>query len=113
MRVHSAPRYFVKIFVDLVNVANQKIGVATNQNMKKERLTDNESELIENSASVDFNYILNNLNTSIEKANKMFDLNISFKLNEKESEKETEEKETEEKESSQLDKDNSGGDTDE
>ena len=81
----------------------QKIGVATNQNMKKERLTDNESELIENSASVDFNYILNNLNTSIEKTNKMFDLNISFKLNEKE----------EEKQSSQLDKDNSGGDSDE
>ena len=90
----------------------QKIGVATNQNMKKERLTDNESELIENSASVDFNYILNNLNTSIEKANKMFNLNISFKLNEKETEKEEPEKE-EEKEYSQLDKDNSGGDTDE
>lgn len=63
----------------------QKIGVATNQNMKKERLTDNESELIENCASVDFNYIINNLNHSVKKANSLFDLNISFELNEQSS----------------------------
>ena len=50
--------------------------------MKKERLTDNESELIENSASVDFNYILNNLNSSVKSVNNMFNLNISFSLNE-------------------------------
>lgn len=70
----------------------QKIGVATNQNMKKERLTDNESELIENCASVDFNYIINNLNHSVKKANSLFDLNISFELNEQSSQldKETE-----------------------
>ena len=90
-------QYFISDFY-------QKIGVATNQNMKKERLTDNESELIENSASVDFNHIINNLNSSIKKANNLFNLNISFKLNEKEKEQENE--------SSQLDN-NSGGDDDE
>ena len=90
-------QYFISDFY-------QKIGVATNQNMKKERLTDNESELIENSASVDFNHIINNLNSSIKKANNLFNLSISFKLNEKEKEQENE--------SSQLDN-NSGGDDDE
>lgn len=66
----------------------QKIGVASNMNMKKERLTDNESQLVESVANVDFNSVIDNLNKGAEKINKMFNLNISFELNE---EKEDEE----------------------
>lgn len=73
----------------------QKIGVSANQNMKAERLTDNESQLIDTVSAVDFKPIIDYLNFSIEKVNKLFSLNISFELNE-EKEKEKE------KESSQL-----------
>lgn len=90
-------QYFISDFY-------QKIGVASNQNMKKERLTDNESELIEGVANVDFNHVINYLNFSIKKANDLFGINISFELNEKKEEKEEEKKEKEEDESSQLDK---------
>lgn len=86
-------QYFVSDFL-------QKIGVAANQNMKAERLTDNESQLVESAANVDFRYILNNLNDSAKAANKLFGLNLSFELNEPE-EKYYEEPE-EEEESSQL-----------
>ena len=85
----------------------QKIGVATNQNMKKERLTDNESELIENCASVDFNYIINNLNHSVKKANSLFDLNISFELNEQSSQLD---KETESEPETEQEPENKEGD---
>lgn len=61
----------------------QRIGIATNQNMKKERLTDDESELISNVAEVDFDSIINYINESLEEINKKFSLNISVELNEK------------------------------
>lgn len=60
----------------------QRIGIATNQNMKKERLTDDESQLISNVADVDFDSIINYINESLEKVNNKFNLNISVKLNE-------------------------------
>ena len=59
----------------------QKLGVSCNQNMKKERLTDNESELISSVSSISFNYIINNINTSLKKVNKTFNLNISCSIN--------------------------------
>lgn len=59
----------------------QKIGVSCNQNMKKERLTDNESELISSVSSISFNHIINNINTSLKKVNKTFNLNISCSIN--------------------------------
>ena len=59
----------------------QKLGVSCNQNMKKERLTDNESELISSVSSISFNYIINNINTSLRKVNKLFNLNISCSIN--------------------------------
>ena len=59
----------------------QKLGVSCNQNMKKERLTDNESELISSVSSISFNYIVNNINTSLKKVNKTFNLNISCSIN--------------------------------
>lgn len=60
----------------------QKLGIANNQNMKAERLTDNESQLIENVSNIDFNHILDNLNYSVKFINEKFGLNISFRLNE-------------------------------
>lgn len=62
----------------------QKLGIASNQNMKAERLTDNESQLVENTADVDFDHIIDNLNYSVKFINEKFGLNISFRLNEKE-----------------------------
>ena len=59
----------------------QKLGVSCNQNMKKERLTDNESELISSVSSISFNHIINNINTSLKKVNKTFNLNISCSIN--------------------------------
>lgn len=84
----KARQYYISDFY-------QKIGVASNQNMKKERLTDNESQLIEGVANVDFNHILDNLNSSIAEVNEKFGLSISFELNEKEPEEKEEEKEDE------------------
>lgn len=71
----KARQYYISDFY-------QKIGIANNQNMKKERLTDNESQLIENVAGIDFTHIIDNLNFSISKVNDLFNLNISFSLNE-------------------------------
>ena len=59
----------------------QKLGVSCNQNMKKERLTDDESELISSVSSISFNHIINNINTSLKKVNKTFNLNISCSIN--------------------------------
>lgn len=80
----KARQYYISDFY-------QKIGVANNQNMKKERLTDNESQLIENVAGVDFNHIIDNLNFSINMVNTLFGLSISFELNEDREEKEEKE----------------------
>ena len=49
--------------------------------MKKERLTDNESELISSVSTISFNHIINNINTSLKKVNKTFNLNISCSIN--------------------------------
>ena len=67
-------QYYVSEFM-------QKIGVSCNQNMKKERLTDNESELISSVSTISFNHIINNINTSLKKVNKTFNLNISCSIN--------------------------------
>lgn len=71
----KARQYYISDFY-------QKLGIANNQNMKAERLTDNESQLIENVSDVDFNHILDNLNYSAKTINERFGLNISFRLNE-------------------------------
>lgn len=60
----------------------QKIGISANMNMKAERLTDNESQLIDSVSDIDFEHIIDNLNFSVEKINSLFGLNISFRLNE-------------------------------
>ena len=67
-------QYYVSEFM-------QKIGISANQNMKKERLTDNESELISSVSSISFDYIVNNINSCLRKVNKTFNLNISCSIN--------------------------------
>lgn len=67
-------QYYVSEFM-------QKIGISANQNMKKERLTDNESELISSVSSISFDYICNNINSCLKKVNKLFNLNISCSIN--------------------------------
>ena len=49
--------------------------------MKKERLTDNESELISSVSSISFDYICNNINSCLKKVNKLFNLNITCSIN--------------------------------
>lgn len=71
----KARQYYISDFY-------QKLGIANNQNMKAERLTDNESQLIEGVSDVDFKHILDNLNYSAKFINEKFGLNISFRLNE-------------------------------
>lgn len=73
----------------LISDFYSKLGIASNQNMKAERMTDNESQLVENVSAVDFNHILDNLNYSVKFINDKFGLNISFRLNEDENEEET------------------------
>lgn len=73
----KARQYYISDFY-------QKIGVSANMNMKAERLTDNESQLIDSCAEIDFNHIIDNLNFSVSKINEMFGLDISFELNEDE-----------------------------
>lgn len=99
----KARQYYISDFY-------QKIGVANNQNMKKERLTDNESELIENVAGVDFNHIIDNLNYSIDKVNSEFGLNISFELNEKKPEQTDKEDESLDDETKMVDENGKDGD---
>ena len=73
----KARQYYISDFY-------QKIGISANMNMKAERLTDNESQLIDSCAEVDFEHIIDNLNFSVAKINDLFNLNISFRLNEDE-----------------------------
>lgn len=73
----KARQYYISDFY-------QKIGISANMNMKAERLTDNESQLIDSVSDVDFEHILDNLNYSISFVNELFGLNISFSLNEDE-----------------------------
>lgn len=73
----KARQYYISDFY-------QKIGISANMNMKAERLTDNESQLIDAVSDVDFEHILDNLNYSISFVNELFGLNISFSLNEDE-----------------------------
>jgi len=70
----KARQYYISEFY-------QKIGVSCNQNMKKERLTDDESELISAVSAISFNHIINNINTSLKKVNKTFNLNITCSIN--------------------------------
>ena len=72
----KARQYYISDFY-------QKLGISANMNMKAERLTDNESQLIDSVSDIDFEHILDNLNFSISKVNELFGLNISFELNEK------------------------------
>lgn len=72
----KARQYYISDFY-------QKLGISANMNMKAERLTDNESQLIDSVSDIDFEHILDNLNFSIAKVNELFGLNISFELNEK------------------------------
>ena len=67
-------QYYVSEFM-------QKIGISANQNMKKERLTDDESELISSVSSISFDYICNNINSCLKKVNKLFNLNITCSIN--------------------------------
>ena len=67
-------QYYVSEFM-------QKIGISANQNMKKERLTDDESELISSVSSISFDYIVNNINSCLNKVNKLFNLNITCSIN--------------------------------
>ena len=73
----KARQYYISDFY-------QKIGISANMNMKAERLTDNESQLIDSVSDIDFEHIIDNLNFSVEKINSLFNLNISFRLNENE-----------------------------
>lgn len=75
----KARQYYISDFY-------QKIGISANMNMKAERLTDNESQLIDSVSDIDFEHILNYLNYSASFINEKFGLNISFRLNEKEKE---------------------------
>ncbi|MCQ2053192.1 MAG: hypothetical protein MJZ03_04575 [archaeon] len=104
----KARQYYISDFY-------QKLGVSANMNMKKERLTDNESELIDSVSCVDFKHILDYLNSSIEVVNKLFSLNISFELNEdkdEDDEQGEDKKDEEDSESSQGDKKDSVGSSD-
>lgn len=73
----KARQYYISDFY-------QKIGISANMNMKAERLTDNESQLIDSVSDIDFEHIIDNLNFSVKKINSLFNLNISFRLNEEE-----------------------------
>lgn len=73
----KARQYYISDFY-------QKLGISANMNMKAERLTDNESQLIDSVSDIDFEHILNYLNYSVQFINEKFGLNISFRLNEKE-----------------------------
>lgn len=71
----KARQYYISDFY-------QKLGISANMNMKAERLTDNESQLIDTVSDIDFEHILDNLNYSVQSINEQFGLNISFRLNE-------------------------------
>ena len=56
---------------------NNTIGLATNNNMKRERLTTNEIEVNKNASYPLVDNMLRNRKQAVEKINEMFDLNIS------------------------------------
>lgn len=56
---------------------NNTIGLATNNNMKRERLTTNEIEINKNASYPFVDNMLRNRQQAVEKINKMFDLNVS------------------------------------
>lgn len=56
---------------------NNTIGLATNNNMKRERLTTNEIEINKNASYPLVDNMLRNRQQAVEKINDMFDLNIS------------------------------------
>lgn len=107
----KARQYYYSDFLQL-------IGIATNQNMKKERLTDNESQLIENNSQFSFNNVIDTINFSLDRVNKMFNLNISVedkfsRLNkEEEEEKEKEEEVEEVEEVEEIEEEKEKGDED-
>ena len=56
---------------------NNTIGLATNNNMKRERLTTNEIEINKNASYPLVDNMLRNRQTAVDKINKMFGLNIT------------------------------------
>ena len=58
---------------------NNTIGLATNNNMKRERLTTNEIEVNKNASYPLVDNMLRNRQQAVEKINDMFDLNINVK----------------------------------
>jgi len=59
---------------------NNIIGLATNNNMKRERLTTNEVEVNKNASYPLIDNMLRNRNQAIEKINEMFDLDIEVEF---------------------------------
>ena len=59
---------------------NNTIGLATNNNMKRERLTTNEIEVNKNASYPLIDNMLRNRQQAVEKINKMFDLNIEVEF---------------------------------
>ena len=59
---------------------NNTIGLATNNNMKRERLTTNEIEVNKNASFPLIDNMLRNRKQAVEKINKMFDLDIDVKF---------------------------------
>lgn len=59
---------------------NNTIGLATNNNMKRERLTTNEIEVNKNASYPLIDNMLRNRKQAVEKINKMFDLNIAVEF---------------------------------
>lgn len=60
---------------------NNTIGLATNNNMKRERLTTNEIEINKNASYPLVDNMLRNRQQAVEKINKMFGLDISVEYN--------------------------------
>ena len=59
---------------------NNTIGLATNNNMKRERLTTNEIEVNKNASYPLIDNMLRNRKQAVEKINKMFDLDINVEF---------------------------------
>lgn len=59
---------------------NNTIGLATNNNMKRERLTTNEIEVNKNASYPLIDNMLRNRKNAVEKINKMFDLDIDVEF---------------------------------
>ena len=77
----------VNLFADLYGYQqfieaqlNNTIGLATNNNMKRERLTTNEIEVNKNASYPLIDNMLRNRKQAVEKINKMFDLDINVEF---------------------------------